>query len=83
MARNQCVELGLKVALSTSPLTGEVTKKYIVPNTISQAWYIGRAVHRAQRLKTNMVQAIVFTLFPTFVLKSTISLIIQVRHFTR
>ncbi|KAB8220656.1 hypothetical protein BDV33DRAFT_230821 [Aspergillus novoparasiticus] len=58
MARSQCVDLGNRVALSTAPLTGAETKKYIIPNTISQAWYIGRAVYRARRSKTNMIQAI-------------------------
>ncbi|PIG82771.1 hydantoinase/oxoprolinase [Aspergillus arachidicola] len=58
MARSQCVDLGNRVALSTAPLTGAETKEYIIPNTISQAWYIGRAVYRARRSKTNMIQAI-------------------------
>ncbi|OGM44413.1 hydantoinase/oxoprolinase [Aspergillus bombycis] len=58
MARSQCVDLGNKVALSTAPLTGAETKKYIIPNTISQAWYIGRAVYRARQSKTDMIQAI-------------------------
>ncbi|KAE8331900.1 hypothetical protein BDV39DRAFT_167784 [Aspergillus sergii] len=58
MARSQCVDLGNRVALSTAPLTGAETKKYIIPNTISQAWYIGRAVYRARRSKTDMIQAI-------------------------
>ncbi|RMZ47798.1 hypothetical protein AFCA_000536 [Aspergillus flavus] len=58
MARSQCVDLGNRVALSTAPLTGAQTKKYIIPNTISQAWYIGRAVYRARRSKTDMIQAI-------------------------
>ncbi|KAK0662847.1 hypothetical protein DIS24_g1766 [Lasiodiplodia hormozganensis] len=29
-----------------------------VPNTISQAWYIGRAVHMARKLKSNHIDAI-------------------------
>ncbi|KAK6813026.1 hypothetical protein RU639_010778 [Aspergillus parasiticus] len=58
MARSQCVDLGNRVALSTAPLTGAETKEYIIPNTISQAWYIGRAVYRARRSKTDMIQAI-------------------------
>lgn len=59
MLRNQCVELGLKIAVSSAPLTGHAVKKYVVPNTISQSWYIGRAVHHARRSKTNMIKAIV------------------------
>ncbi|KAB8260878.1 hypothetical protein BDV32DRAFT_158568 [Aspergillus pseudonomiae] len=58
MARSQCVDLGNKVALSTAPLTGAETKKYIIPNTISQAWYIGRAVYRARQSKADMIEAI-------------------------
>ncbi|KAE8149175.1 hypothetical protein BDV25DRAFT_6293 [Aspergillus avenaceus] len=58
MARSQCIDLGLMVGLSTAPLTGAETKRYIIPNTISQAWYIGRAVHRARRSKSDMIQAI-------------------------
>ncbi|KAE8417981.1 hypothetical protein BDV36DRAFT_167216 [Aspergillus pseudocaelatus] len=58
MARSQCVDLGNKVAISTAPLTGAQTKKYIIPNTISQVWYIGRAVYRARQSKTDMIQAI-------------------------
>lgn len=59
MLRSQCVDLGLMIALANAPLTGDVIKKYAVPNTISQAWYIGRAIHRARRSKANFVDAIV------------------------
>ena len=33
-------------------------KKFTVPNTISQAWYLGRAVHLARRSKTDLIRAI-------------------------
>lgn len=59
MLRSQCVDLGLKIGVSSAPLTGESIKKYVVPNTVSQSWYIGRAVHHARRSKTNMIKAIV------------------------
>lgn len=59
MLRSQCVDLGLKIGVSSAPLTGESIKKYVVPNTVSQAWYIGRAVHHARRSKSNMIRAIV------------------------
>ncbi|GAB1217311.1 hypothetical protein ATERTT37_006549 [Aspergillus terreus] len=58
MLRSQCVDLGLKIGVSSAPLTGESIKKYVVPNTVSQSWYIGRAVHHARRSKTNMIKAI-------------------------
>ena len=59
MLRSQCVALGLKVAVAAAPLTGDVIKKYAIPNTVSQAWYIGRAIHQARRSKINTVKAIV------------------------
>lgn len=59
MLRSQCVDLGLKIAIATAPLTGDVIKNYAIPNTISQAWYIGRAIHSARRSKTDLVDAIV------------------------
>ena len=59
MLRTQCVDLGLMAAVAARPLTGDVIKKYVVPNTVSQAWYIGRAIHRARKSKTNVVKAIV------------------------
>ncbi|KAL4898675.1 hypothetical protein BDV59DRAFT_190331 [Aspergillus ambiguus] len=58
MLRTQCVDLGLKIGVSSAPLTGKTVKKYVVPNTISQSWYIGRAVHHARRSKINMIKAI-------------------------
>ncbi|KAF9891406.1 hypothetical protein FE257_004262 [Aspergillus nanangensis] len=58
MLRSQCVDLGLMIGVSSAPLTGEAVKKYVVPNTISQSWYIGRAVYHARRSKSNMIKAI-------------------------
>lgn len=53
------MDLGLMTAVSGTPLTCDVMKKYCIPNTVSQAWYIGRAIHRARRSKTDIVKAIV------------------------
>lgn len=57
--RTAAVELGLSCASGTSPLPGSVIKEYGVPNTLSQAWYLGRAVHLARRRKASYVDAIV------------------------
>lgn len=59
MLRAQCINLGLMAAASATPLTCDVIKKYSIPNTVSQSWYIGRAIHRARRTKTNVIKAIV------------------------
>lgn len=61
MLRSQCIDLGLKVAVSPTPLTGDVIRRYAIPNTISQAWYIGRAIHQARKSKSNIIEAIVST----------------------
>lgn len=58
MLRSQCVDLGNKVAVAATPLTGDVIKKCAIPNTVSQAWYIGRAIHQARKSKKNIIQAI-------------------------
>ncbi|KAJ5651091.1 uncharacterized protein N7484_004814 [Penicillium longicatenatum] len=58
MLRTQCVDLGLSIAISATPLTGKAIKQYAIPNTVSQAWYIGRAIHRARKSKINLVNAI-------------------------
>ncbi|KAI5306751.1 hypothetical protein KEM56_007307 [Ascosphaera pollenicola] len=58
MLRAQCINLGLMAAASATPLTCDVIKQYSIPNTVSQCWYIGRAIHRARRTKTNVIKAI-------------------------
>ncbi|KAJ5994127.1 hypothetical protein N7451_009851 [Penicillium sp. IBT 35674x] len=58
MLRTQCVDLGLSIAISATPLTGKVIKQYAIPNTVSQAWYIGRAIHRARKSKSDLVNSI-------------------------
>ena len=64
MLRSQCVDLGLKIAVAPAPLTGDVIKQYAIPNTVSQAWYIGRAIHRARKSKSNFIDAIVSVPYP-------------------
>lgn len=59
MVRSQCVDLGLNIAVACTPLSGQAIKRYAIPNTVSQSWYIGRAVHRARRSKANIIDAIV------------------------
>ena len=58
MLRATCVELGLKTAVAATPLTGAVIKKYVIPNTVSQALYLGRAILLARRMKTDVIEAI-------------------------
>ncbi|KAH8692115.1 hypothetical protein BGW36DRAFT_303736 [Talaromyces proteolyticus] len=58
MLRSQCVNLGIKAAVAAVPLTCDIIKEYCIPNTVSQTWYIGRAIHQARRSKTNIVKSI-------------------------
>ena len=57
--RTTAIELGLGCAVCAKPLPGSVIKSHGVPNTVSLAWYLGRAVHLARRNKINYVDAIV------------------------
>jgi DUF917 family protein len=59
MLRATCIELGLKTSVVARPLPGSVIKEFVVPNTVSQSWYLGRAVHMARKSKTSFVEAIV------------------------
>ncbi|KAH6896634.1 hypothetical protein B0T10DRAFT_161139 [Thelonectria olida] len=56
--RTTAIELGLGCAVCAKPLPGSVIKSHGVPNTVSLAWYLGRAVHLARRNKINYVDAI-------------------------
>ncbi|PYI09726.1 hydantoinase/oxoprolinase [Aspergillus sclerotiicarbonarius CBS 121057] len=58
LLRSHCVNLGISTAVAAVPLTCDIVKKYCIPNTVSQAWYLGRAIHRARRSKTDVVKAI-------------------------
>jgi DUF917 family protein len=56
--RTAAIELGLGCAATARPLPGSAIKAHGVPNTVSQAWRLGRAVHLARRTKTPLVDAI-------------------------
>ncbi|KAH7153466.1 hypothetical protein EDB81DRAFT_791447 [Dactylonectria macrodidyma] len=56
--RTTAIELGLGCAVCANPLPGSAVKSHGVPNTLSLAWYLGRAVHMARRKKTSYVDAI-------------------------
>ncbi|KAJ0360389.1 hypothetical protein COL26b_014089 [Colletotrichum chrysophilum] len=56
--RTAAIELGLGCAVCARPLPGSAIKSHGVPNTVSQAWYLGRAVHMARRRKSNYIDAI-------------------------
>ncbi|KAG6042851.1 hypothetical protein E4U39_005371 [Claviceps sp. Clav50 group G5] len=56
--RTAAIELGLSCATSTNPISGKMAKTVAVTNTISQSWYLGRAVHMARRSKTSYTDAI-------------------------
>ena len=59
MLRTACIELGNATGTAGRPLSGEVMKKYAIPNTLSQAWYLGRAVYLARQNKIDFIDAIV------------------------
>ncbi|KAK1597382.1 uncharacterized protein LY79DRAFT_625149 [Colletotrichum navitas] len=56
--RTAAIELGLGCAVCARPLSGSAIKSHGVPNTLSQAWHLGRAVHMARRKKSSYVDAI-------------------------
>ncbi|KPM35113.1 hypothetical protein AK830_g11466 [Neonectria ditissima] len=56
--RTTAIELGLGCAVCANPLPGSAVKSHGVPNTLSLAWYLGRAVHLARRKKISYVDAI-------------------------
>ncbi|KAI1205190.1 DUF917-domain-containing protein [Annulohypoxylon truncatum] len=56
--RTTAVELGLGCAVCARPLSGDVIRQYVVENTVSQAWYLGRAVHQARKYKRSLTDAI-------------------------
>lgn len=58
MLRTMCVELGNAVAVAGRPLSGKAIKDFAIPNTLSQAWYLGRAVLLARQKKIDFVEAI-------------------------
>lgn len=53
-------EMGSHVATADAPVAGDECKRWVVENTISQSWRIGRAVERARRL--NQVDTVAETI---------------------
>ena len=58
LTRTACIEMGNATASAARPLSGDVIKKYSVPNTVSQSWYLGRAVRLARESKLDFIEAI-------------------------
>lgn len=58
MIRTACIELGNATGAAAAPFSGKQIKNYAVPNTVSQAWYLGKAVHLARKTKLDFIQAI-------------------------
>ncbi|KAG0647259.1 Acetophenone carboxylase 70 kDa subunit [Hyphodiscus hymeniophilus] len=58
LMRTTCVELGLSASMAGCLINGAEVKKITVPNTLSQSWHLGRAVHLARREKTDLIKAI-------------------------
>ncbi|MCJ1468849.1 hypothetical protein MMC07_007479 [Pseudocyphellaria aurata] len=58
LLRSACIELGNAAAVATKPLSGAVVKQYAIQNTLSQAWYLGRAFCQAGKKKTDVVEEI-------------------------
>jgi len=59
LLRKSCIELGISTSVVSRPLTGDIIKEFAIPNTLSQAWYLGRAIRMARKAKTSYVDAIV------------------------
>jgi DUF917 family protein len=75
MMRVTCIELGLSTSAVAAPLRGFAIKKFAIPNTVSQAWFLGRAVHIARQTKTSIVGSIVsrkLSAVPKLILHSSI-----------
>lgn len=64
LIRTTCIELGNATGTAGRPLDGDTVKTLTVPNTLSQAWYLGRAVHLARQTKVDFIEAIVSPLSP-------------------
>ncbi|KAG5974345.1 hypothetical protein E4U55_008229, partial [Claviceps digitariae] len=56
--RTAAIELGLSCASSSNPISGKMAKTTAITNTISQSWYLGRAVYLARRSKMSYADAI-------------------------
>jgi DUF917 family protein len=62
LIRTACIELGLAGAFAVS-IGGENFKKYCCHRTVSQCWYIGKAILLARRQKTNIMTSLVSEFF--------------------
>src|SRR4051794_30714591 len=58
MLRTTCVELGNAAGIASRPLNGKVIKEVAIPDTLSQAWFLGRAVHLARQQNIDFIRAI-------------------------
>lgn len=58
LLRTACIEMGNSTAVAGRPLTGDVIRDFAVPNTVSQSWFLGRAVHLARQTKLDFIEAI-------------------------
>ncbi|KOS21923.1 Hydantoin utilization protein A [Escovopsis weberi] len=58
LLRKTAIVLGLCCAVCPKPQPSSAVKESIVPNTLSQAWFLGRAVSYARRNKTSYLDAI-------------------------
>ncbi len=59
IARSVVVAMGAAAGLATQPMRGDFVKRAAVPNTISQALNLGRAVLRAQENNADPVQTVI------------------------
>ncbi|MGJ8586078.1 MAG: DUF917 domain-containing protein [Marinosulfonomonas sp.] len=59
IARSVVVAMGAAAGLATRPMRGEFVKRAAVPNTITQALNLGRAVLQAHELNRDPVQTVI------------------------
>ena len=58
LLRTACIEMGNSTAVAGRPLSGRVMRNFAVPNTVSQSWFLGQAVHLARQSKLDFITAI-------------------------
>jgi uncharacterized protein len=59
IARSVVVAMGAAAGLATQPMRGDFVKRAAVPNTITQALNLGRAVLQAHRTNSDPVQTVI------------------------
>ena len=59
ISRKICTEIGSIAATCKAPRTGLEVKKYCIRNTVSKALKLGKAVKKAQKEKTDPIEAII------------------------